>query len=215
MKKLNKLVATIVVCCYLLTVMVACERDNDIVIPQTQVDAITETSVTVGDEMTFTGTNMHLITKVLFGEVEAMVDTELAKRDRNKLTVVVPSLEGTQLVELSAIYNTSKKLIISEELEVIVPPVIPAVTSSLPASVVSGDVVELEGVNLNVIKIIKVGDNEVPIRSVDQRGISITFVAPEVSEEASVSVTLIYDNSIGTNQQLLVPGTLTITPILN
>ena len=69
---------------------------------------------------------------------------------------------------------------------------------------------ELEGTDLKIIKTIKVGDKEVAIRSIDHQIIS--FVAPEVSEEAVVGVTLIYDNSIGANQQLSVAGTMTITP---
>lgn len=214
MKKLNKLFATVASLCYLLIVAAACERDNDIVIPQTQVNNIAETSVTVGDEMTFTGTNMHLITKVLFGEVEAEVGLDLSVRDRNKLTVVVPAQDETKSVVLSVVYNTSKTLVLSDILEIIVPPVIPTVTTSLPASVMSGNVVELTGTNLNIIKTIKVDNNEVVIRSKDPQGSSISFVAPEVDAESNVSVTLIYDNSIGANQQLPVPGSMTIVPAL-
>ena len=212
MKKLNKLFATIATLCYLLIVVAACERDNDIVIPQTRVDNVKETSVGVGDEMTFTGTNMHLITKVLFDEVEAEVNLDLGKRDRNQLKVVVPAQEATKNVVLSVVYNTSKTLVLSESLEIIVPPVIPTVTSGLPATIMSGNVVELAGTYLKIIKTIKVGDIEVPIRSKDDPAIS--FVAPEVNAESTVSVTLIYDNSIGANQQLSVPGTMTIIPAL-
>ena len=211
MKKLNKLFATIASLCCLLIVVAACERDNDIVIPGTRVNHVTETSVKVGDEMTFTGTNMHLITNVLFGEVEAEVNLELGKRDRNKLTVVVPAQDQTKSVVLSVIYNTDNKLVLSEELEIIVPPVIPAVSTTLPASVTSGSVVELEGTDLDIIKTIKVGDEEVAIRSINSQ--SISFVAPDVTGEVAVGVTLIYDNSIGTNQVLTVPGTMTITPV--
>lgn len=210
MKKLNRFMTSVAALCAMLIVVTACERDNDIDIPQTSVNRITETSVTVGDEMTFTGTNMHLITKVLFGEVEAVVDPNLGKRDRNQLTVIVPQLTETANVVLSAIYNTSIKLILSESLEVIVPPVIPTVSSTLPASVASGDVVELDGTNLDIIKVIKVGDNDVAIRSKDE--LKISFVAPEVQTETIVGVILIYDNISGTDQQLTVPGTMVITP---
>jgi len=210
MKRINKYFTTIALLSCILIIGAACERDNDIVIPQTRVDKVSETSVTVGDEMTFTGTNMHLITKVLFGEVEAPLDLDLAKRDRNKLTVVVPLLKETQKVALTAIYNTESKLILVEGLEVIVPPVIPTVTSALPASVMSGNVVELEGTDLDIIKSVKVGDTEVGIRSKDNP--SLSFLAPEVETETSAVVTLIYDNTIGANQVLTVSGMLKIAP---
>lgn len=210
MKKLNRLMTSVAALCAMLIVVTACDRDNDIDIPQTSVNRVTETSVTVGDEMTFTGTNMHLITKVLFGEVEAVVDPNLGKRDRNQLTVTVPELTETGNVVLSAIYNTNIKLILSEALEVIVPPVIPTVISALPATVASGTVVELNGTNLHIIKALKVGDVEVDIRSKDE--LKISFVAPTVEAETTVGVTLIYDNSLGTDQQLVVTGTIVITP---
>lgn len=194
----------------LVLVFSACTRDNDIDIPQTSVNKITETTVNVGDEMTFTGSNMHLITKVTFGETEAEVNLELAKRDKHSLTVTVPALLVTQKVRLFVTYNTNKKIVLSEELEVIVPPVVPTVTSSLPSSVMSGNIVELEGTGLDIIKSIFLGSTEITYRSKDER--SISFVAPEVETEVSVQVKFIYDNSLGSNKELLV-GTLTIEPL--
>ncbi|NDV65252.1 hypothetical protein D0T60_08345 [Bacteroides sp. 224] len=194
----------------LVLIFSACTRDNDIDIPQTSVNKITETTVTVGDEITFTGSNIHLITKVTFGEAKAEVNLELAKRDKHSLTVVVPELLETQKVKLFVTYNTNKRIVLSEELEVIVPPVIPTVTSSLPSSVISGKVVELEGTGLKIIKSIFLDNTEITYRSKDES--SISFVAPEVDTEISVQVKFIYDNSLGSNKELLV-GTLTIEPL--
>ncbi|MCD7899025.1 MAG: hypothetical protein LUH22_03880 [Bacteroides sp.] len=207
--KQNYRLQFILVCC-LTMIFSSCTRDNDIDIPQTSVNQITETSVTVGDEMTFTGTNMHLITKVTFGEIEAEVDPDLAKRDRHTLKVTVPAQTLTQKVRLFVTYNTNKTIVLSEDLEIIVPPVIPTATSMLPTTVMSGNVVEITGTDLQIIKNIQVGTADVTLRSKDER--SVSFVAPEVAEEVSTTVKLIYDNSIGSNQELTVLGTLTITP---
>lgn len=197
--------------CCLMWALTGCSRDNDIVIPQASVDRVNINSVTVGDEMVFTGTNMHLITKMTFGTVEAEMNVNLGSRDRNMLKVIVPALEATANVQLTATYNTNKKLVICQELEVIVPPVIPTVSTQLSGEVMSGDVVELQGANLQIIKSIKVNSQAVDIRTKNATGLS--FIAPEVTTSTAATVILVYDNSLGADQTLTISGQLTIKPV--
>lgn len=197
--------------CCLMCALTACSRDNDIVIPQSSVDRVNITSVTVGDQMLFTGTNMHLITKVTFGTVEAEVNTNLGTRDKNQLTVTVPQQEATGKVQLTATYNSNKQLVLCEELEVIVPPVIPTVSTQLSGEVLSGEVIELAGNNLQVIKSIQVNSTAVDIRT--KNATSLSFIAPQVETATPATVKLIYDNSLGANQTLTVSGQVTIKPV--
>lgn len=223
MKKHHKLIAQFAIFCSLLFILSSCSRDNDIVIPQTSVNPFTLSTVNSGEEITFTGSNMHLITKVTFeyqgvveGKeslivVEAPVSLQLDKRDREALTVIVPALDKTRIVALKATYNTSKRISISDNLEVIVPPVIPTVASQLPAEVNSGEVLNVTGTNLNIIKAIKMGDLDIAIRSKNES--SLSFVAPELETELTAAVKLIYDNSIADNQELIASQSLTIKPL--
>jgi hypothetical protein len=194
--------------CSCLCIFISCSRDNDIDIPEASVNSLNVTSVTVGDELKITGDNIHLITKVTFGGVETPVDPDLGKRDRNNLTVTVPTLEKTQSVPVIATYNTSKIIVISENLEVVVPPLVPVVASEVPAVVTAGEIISVTGNNLHIVKMVRVGNLEVNVRSKDER--SLTFVVPSFNEETSVTIKLIYDNVTGENQELVLKENVTV-----
>lgn len=196
----------------LLVMGVGCSRDNDIVIPQTKVNKLDAQTVNIGDSITLTGENIHLITRVLFGEVEAEnINLNLGERNRNQLKVAVPTFPATQVFALKAIYNTVCEIVVCDEMEVYVPPVIPAVTSLLPAEVMSGNIISLEGSDLNIISRILINDSEVAIRSKDFA--LLTFIAPEVTRQTEATVKLVYDNSLGEGRELVVEGTLVIKPV--
>ena len=67
MKRQYKFTALSAVLFCLIGLLYGCTRDNEIIIPETSVNPLaTDYSVAIGDEVTFTGQNMHLISKVAF-----------------------------------------------------------------------------------------------------------------------------------------------------
>lgn len=65
MKRQYKFTALSAVLFCLIGLLYGCTRDNEIIIPETSVNPLaTDYSVAIGDEVTFTGQNMHLISKV-------------------------------------------------------------------------------------------------------------------------------------------------------
>ena len=42
----------------------------------------------------------------------------------------------------------------------------------------------------------------------------ITFKAPEVNMDTEFTITLIYDNSLGNDQKLVVPGKITVKKVI-
>lgn len=209
-KQDSKTGLSLMLLCLILTAA-GCGYDNDIVIPQTSIDPVSLTEVTVGDEIRLTGKNMHLITHVTFGETEAEVNLNLGERDRNELVVRVPALELTGKVDVTATYNTMQKIVVCRDLHVTVPPVIPTVTTQLSGEVMAKEIIELSGTHLNIIRQILVNGEEVPVRSIDVT--NLTFLAPEVEVETEATVKLIYDNSLGKDQELAVGGSIRILPL--
>ena len=64
MKRQYKFTALSAVLFCLIGLLYGCTRDNEIIIPETSVNPpATDYSVAIGDEVTFTGQNMHLISK--------------------------------------------------------------------------------------------------------------------------------------------------------
>ena len=90
MKKRNYTLTTALTAalCCLICLLNGCTRDNDIDIPQTSVNTMGATTVQPGETITLTGDNMHLISKVYFGDVTTLdIKTPQADRDHQSLTV--------------------------------------------------------------------------------------------------------------------------------
>lgn len=201
----KKIVALTAFMCCVICLLSGCNSEDEVVIPHTSIHPIAAAQATIGDEITLTGQNMHLIGKINFGEVVVPVETLPANRDHNSLTVVVPtSFVATQKVVFSATYNSTQRIILSDEFEVIVPPVIPSVSTTLSGEVNVGDVIEISGINLMVVKSILANNAPVSIRSKNET--TITFKAPEVETDTELAITLVYDNALGNDQKLAVPG---------
>ena len=211
--KTNKIVTIVLLMATALLSLGGCKEDTSIDIPQTKVKSISATQAEIGTEITITGENINLISKLTFGTVDAVLSSNLASRDKYSLTVTVPTVEETSIVQVIATYNTVQKIVVCEEFEMYVPPVIPTVETITEneKEVEAGALIVLNGSNLNIIKSILVGTQEVAIRSKDKT--SISFVAPAVEETQTVSVVLVYDNSTGTGLQLPA-GELTIKVVV-
>lgn len=195
--------------CCMICLLSGCNSEDEVVIPLTTIHPIASATATIGDEITLTGQNMHLIGKINFGEVVVPVETLPADRDHSSLTVVVPtSFVATQKVVFSVTYNSTQRIILSDEFEVIVPPVIPSVSTTLSGEVNVGDVIEISGMNLMVVKSILANNAPVSIRSKNET--TITFKAPEVETDTEFTITLVYDNALGSDQKLAVPGKVTV-----
>ena len=198
MKKRNYTLTTALTAalCCLICLLNGCTRDNDIDIPQTSVNTMGATTVQPGETITLTGDNMHLISKVYFGDVTTLdIKTPQADRDHQSLTVYVPTevFEETKAVSLAVLYNSVHRLVVCEELTVYIAPVIPTTSTTLSGEVKPGDIITIAGTNLNIIKAIQANGESVTIDN--KKATEITFKAPEVDAETEFTVTLIYGKS--------------------
>ena len=99
MKKRNYIATiTLTVTLCLTYLLSGCTRDNDIDIPQTSVNMMEATTVQPGEAITLTGENMHLISKVYFGnDITIDIKTPQTDRDHQSLTVYVPTEQKSLL----------------------------------------------------------------------------------------------------------------------
>lgn len=217
MKKRNYTLTTALTAalCCLICLLNGCTRDNDIDIPQTSINTIGATTVQPGETITLTGANMHLISKVYFGDATTIdIKTPQAERDHQSLTVYVPTevFEETKVVPLAVLYNSVHRLVVCEELTVYIAPVIPTTSTTLSGEVKPGDIITITGTDLGIIKALQANGESITIDN--KKATEITFKAPEVDTDTEFTITLVYDNSLGNDQKLVVPGKFTVKEIV-
>lgn len=217
MKKRNYTLTTaltVVLCC-LICLLNGCTRDNDIDIPQTSINTMGATTVQPGETITLTGANMHLISKVYFGDATTIdIKTPQAERDHQSLTVYVPTevFEETKVVPLAVLYNSVHRLVVCEELTVYIAPVIPTTSTTLSGEVKPGDIITITGTDLGIIKALQANGESITIDN--KKATELTFKAPEVDTDTEFTITLVYDNSLGNDQKLVVPGKFTVKEVV-
>ena len=216
MKKRNYIATiTLTVTLCLTYLLSGCTRDNDIDIPQTSVNMMETTTVQPGDALTLTGENMHLISKVYFGnDITLDIKTPHPDRDNQPLTVYVPTevFEETKVVPLAVLYNSVHHLVVCEELTVYIAPVIPTTSTTLSGEVEPGDIITITGTDLNIVTTLQANEESITMES--KNATEITFKAPEVNMDTEFTITLIYDNSLGNDQKLVVPGKITVKKVI-
>lgn len=217
MKKRNYTLTTALTAalCCLICLLNGCTRDNDIDIPQTSINTIGATTVQPGETITLTGANMHLISKVYFGDATTIdIKTPQAERDHQSLTVYVPTevFEETKVVPLAVLYNSVHRLVVCEELTVYIAPVIPTTSTTLSGEVKPGDIITITGTDLGIIKALQANGESITIDN--KKATEITFKAPEVDTDTEFTITLVYDNSLGNDQKLVVPGKFTVKEVV-
>ena len=216
MKKRNYIATiTLTVTLCLTYLLSGCTRDNDIDIPQTSVNMMEATTVQPGEAITLTGENMHLISKVYFGnDITIDIKTPQTDRDHQSLTVYVPTevFEETKVVPLAVLYNSVHHLVVCEELTVYIAPVIPTTSTTLSGEVEPGDIITITGTDLNIVTALQANEESITMES--KNATEITFKAPEVNMDTEFTITLIYDNSLGNDQKLVVPGKITVKKVI-
>lgn len=216
MKKRNYIATiTLTVTLCLTYLLSGCTRDNDIDIPQTSVNMMETTTVQPGEAITLTGENMHLISKVYFGNnITIDIKTPQTDRDHQSLTVYVPTevFEETKVVPLAVLYNSVHHLVVCEELTVYIAPVIPTTSTTLSGEVEPGDIITITGTDLNIVTTLQANEESITMES--KNATEITFKAPEVNMDTEFTITLIYDNSLGNDQKLVVPGKITVKKVI-
>lgn len=216
MKKRNYIATiTLTVTLCLTYLLSGCTRDNDIDIPQTSVNMMETTTVQPGEAITLTGENMHLISKVYFGnDITIDIKTPQTDRDHQSLTVCVPTevFEETKVVPLAVLYNSVHHLVVCEELTVYIAPVIPTTSTTLSGEVEPGDIITITGTDLNIVTTLQANEESITMES--KNATEITFKAPEVNMDTEFTITLIYDNSLGNDQKLVVPGKITVKKVI-
>ena len=216
MKKRNYIATiTLTVTLCLTYLLSGCTRDNDIDIPQTSVNMMEATTVQPGEAISLTGENMHLISKVYFGnDITIDIKTPQTDRDHQSLTVYVPTevFEETKVVPLAVLYNSVHHLVVCEELTVYIAPVIPTTSTTLSGEVEPGDIITITGTDLNIVTTLQANEESITMES--KNATEITFKAPEVNMDTEFTITLIYDNSLGNDQKLVVPGKITVKKVI-
>lgn len=176
MKRQDKLTVLTAVLFCLAGLLNGCTRDNDILIPETSIDqSPADYSATIGDEVTFTGKNMHLISKIAFDDQTVNVTTLPADRSETSLTVILPDdFEVTKNITVFATYNSIRRLVLSESFEVVVPPIR---TEAVSATV--GDKIMLDGKNMHLVTKVSFGDQVVSFdRNPDRSHTTLTVTVP-------------------------------------
>ena len=169
MKKRNYIATiTLTVTLCLTYLLSGCTRDNDIDIPQTSVNMMEATTVQPGEAITLTGENMHLISKVYFGnDITIDIKTPQTDRDHQSLTVYVPTevFEETKVVPLAVLYNSVHHLVVCEELTVYIAPVIPTTSTTLSGEVEPGDIITITGTDLNIVTTLQANEESITMES--------------------------------------------------
>ena len=158
---------------------------------------------------------MHLISKVYFGnDITIDIKTPQTDRDHQSLTVYVPTevFEETKVVPLAVLYNSVHHLVVCEELTVYIAPVIPTTSTTLSGEVEPGDIITITGTDLNIVTTLQANEESITMES--KNATEITFKAPEVNMDTEFTITLIYDNSLGNDQKLVVPGKITVKKVI-
>ena len=190
MKRQYKFTALSAVLFCLIGLLYGCTRDNEIIIPETSVNPLaTDYSVAIGDEVTFTGQNMHLISKVAFDNQVVNITTEPSNRSQTTLIVAVPdNFEVTQHISVVATYNSVHKLTLSDAFEVVVP----GVTTDVSSATI-GDKITLTGKNMHLITKVNFGDQVVSFDpNPDRSHTSLMVTVPstfDVTKKVQLSVT--------------------------
>ena len=190
-------------------------REYVIDLALTSVYMMETSSVQPGEAITLTGENMHLISKVYFGnDITIDIKTPQTDRDHQSLTVYVPTevFEETKVVPLAVLYNSVHHLVVCEELTVYIAPVIPTTSTTLSGEVEPGDIITITGTDLNIVTTLQANEESITMES--KNATEITFKAPEVNMDTEFTITLIYDNSLGNDQKLVVPGKITVKKVI-
>lgn len=207
MKRLYKFTALSAAMCCLIGVLYGCTRDNEIIIPETSVNpSATNYSVAIGDEVTFNGQNMHLISKVAFDNQMIDITTEPSERSQTSLTVTVPdNFEVTQNITVSATYNSVHKLLLSDAFEIVVP----MITVDVHSATI-GDKITLTGRNMHLITKVSFGDQVVSFNpNPDRSHTSLVVTVPSTFDETkTVQLSITYTSStvtVSDDFEIIVP----------
>ena len=120
--------------------------------------------------------------------------------------------EETKVVPLAVLYNSVHHLVVCEELTVYIAPVIPTTSTTLSGEVEPGDIITITGTDLNIVTTLQANEESITMES--KNATEITFKAPEVNMDTEFTITLIYDNSLGNDQKLVVPGKITVKKVI-
>lgn len=207
MKRQYKLTVLTAVLFCLVSLLNGCTRDNEILIPETSIDqSPADYSATIGEEVTFTGKNMHLISKIAFDDQTVNVTTLPADRSQTSLTVILPDdFEVTKNITVFATYNSTRKLVLSESFEVVVPPI-----RTEAASATIGDKIILNGKNMHLVTKVSFGDQVVSFdRNPDRSHITLTVTVPSTfGATQTVPLTVTYAThtvEVRNNFEVIVP----------
>ena len=113
---------------------------------------------------------------------------------------------------VAVLYNSVHHLVVCEELTVYIAPVIPTTSTTLSGEVEPGDIITITGTDLNIVTTLQANEESITMES--KNATEITFKAPEVNMDTEFTITLIYDNSLGNDQKLVVPGKITVKKVI-
>ena len=85
-------------------------------------------------------------------------------------------------------------------------------STTLSGEVEPGDIITITGTDLNIVTTLQANEESITMES--KNATEITFKAPEVNMDTEFTITLIYDNSLGNDQKLVVPGKITVKKVI-
>ena len=158
----------------------------------------------IGRNIILTGTNLNLIDKIWFGEVEGVIVG--TGRTDESITVTIPATVEEGVTEVSIIYAGSRELNIGEITMRIVPPVV----SAFPNVAFVGEGIKLEGSNLDLISKVYFGSIEGSIVSSGRTETSMNVNIPASAELGEKILKVIY-----LADKELIVGTINLKVLVN
>lgn len=181
-------------------------ESTELVLIDPTISGITPLTVMAGNDIVIAGTDLDLVTKVLFAEgleVEVMAESETA------LTVTVPTAAVSGTITLLAINGT---MIESAETLTIESANVPVI-NSITEQVKPGELVVIEGSKLNLVDVV-IFQNDIKATSYGVRSETMIEVyVPNDAVTGTVTLTMVtFDLTEVTSPEFKVLGTDPITP---
>jgi|AGTN01.2.fsa_nt_gi IPT/TIG domain. len=112
------------------------------------ISSIAPLSITAGDNITITGTNLDLVREVIFmsGEETASVNFQTAP-EANSITIASPFIATNGTIDLKTVNGT----VVTSSQSLNIEPALLAVITKMPEAVKPGALLTVEGINLNTV----------------------------------------------------------------
>ncbi|MFV0290752.1 MAG: glycan-binding surface protein [Mangrovibacterium sp.] len=168
------------------------------------IETIAPESFVAGAEITITGSDLDLVTKITFG---GNVSMPITNASESSITITTPSEAQSGSVKLSTVNGSTVE---SSTLLTIEPPTTPVVTSLTETAYV-GDMVTLKGSNLNYVETVYFNNGVKAIKYGTRSESTIEVYVPEGAATGALTLNSYDGTEVKTSVSINIPSTDPIT----